>query len=79
MPVTEIKLMHEADMTPMQIIVAGTKNASFVCDREDQLGTIEPGKIADITIVPGNPLNNLNYLGDARTVIHNGTLVEYDG
>ena len=79
MPMAEIKLMHEAGMTPMQIIVAGTKNASFVCDRDEQLGTIEPGKIADIIIVPGNPLNNLDYLGDARIVIHNGTRVEDDG
>jgi imidazolonepropionase-like amidohydrolase len=79
MPMTEIKLMHEAGMTPMQIIVAGTKSASFVCDRDDEQGTIEPGKIADIIIVPGNPLDNLNHLGDARTVIHNGTIVDDDG
>ncbi len=76
MPITEIRLMSEAGMTPMEIIVAGTKNAAYVCDRADELGTIAPGKIADIIFVPGNPLDNLNFLEDVRTVIHNGVVIK---
>jgi imidazolonepropionase-like amidohydrolase len=79
MPITEIKLLREGLMTPMDIIVAATKNAAYVCDRGDELGTIEPGKIADIIIVPGNPLDDLDYLADVRTVIHNGTIIRSDG
>lgn len=55
MPITEIRLMKEAGMTPMQIIIAGTQNAARVCNLENELGTIEPGKIADIIIVKDNP------------------------
>ncbi|UCE17790.1 MAG: amidohydrolase family protein [Gemmatimonadota bacterium] len=75
MPITEIRLMVEAEMTPMQIIVAGTKHAAHVCGLEDKLGTIEPCKIADILVVNGNPLDNLESLLDVRLVIHNGEII----
>ncbi|UCE19664.1 MAG: amidohydrolase family protein [Gemmatimonadota bacterium] len=75
MPITEIQLMTEAGMTPIQIIVAGTKHAAHVCDLEDELGTIGPCKIADILIVNGNPLEDLEYLLDVRIVIHNGEII----
>ena len=79
MPLTEMRLMSEAGMTPMEIITAGTKNAAFVCDRENELGTITPGKIADVIIVSGNPLADLLALGSVRTVIHNGEVIKNEG
>ena len=75
MPITEIRLMAEAGMTPMQIIVAGTKHAAHVCDLEDELGTIEPCKIADILVVNGNPLEDLESLLNVQMVIHNGEII----
>jgi imidazolonepropionase-like amidohydrolase len=55
MPLKEMKLMQAAGMTPMQIIIAGTRNAAQVCGLS-QHGTLEAGKIADIVVVDGNPL-----------------------
>jgi imidazolonepropionase-like amidohydrolase len=75
MPIHEIQLMQEAGMTAMQILVAATKHAALVCNLEDQLGTIEPGKIADLVIVKGNPLDDLESLLDVQMVIHNGELI----
>jgi imidazolonepropionase-like amidohydrolase len=75
MPITEMKLMQEAGMTPMQIIIAGTMNAASVCDLEKELGTIEPGKIADIIVVKDNPLNDLEALLNIQMVIHNGEII----
>jgi imidazolonepropionase-like amidohydrolase len=75
MPVTEIELMQEASMTSMQIIVAGTKNAAHVCDLDRELGTLEPGKIADVLVVDGNPLENIHALTQTRMVIHNGVII----
>nr|ABD75793.1 hypothetical protein [uncultured bacterium] len=75
MPMTEIMLMQRAGMTPMQIIVAATKHAAHVCNREQELGTLEPGKIADIIVVNGNPLENLDVLQDVSIVIHNGEVI----
>jgi imidazolonepropionase-like amidohydrolase len=75
MPITEIRLMKDAGMTPMQIIIAGTQNAARVCNLENELGTIEPGKIADIIIVKDNPLEDLESLLNVQMVIHNGEII----
>jgi imidazolonepropionase-like amidohydrolase len=75
MPMTEIELMHQAGMTPLQIIVAATRNAAHVCNLEGDIGTLEPGKIADILVVEGNPLEDLQALADVRMVIHNGVII----
>ncbi|MFC1475732.1 amidohydrolase family protein [Candidatus Zixiibacteriota bacterium] len=76
MPLREIGFMADAGMEPLQIIVAATKNAAIVCNLGDELGTIEPGKIADLLIVNGNPLEDLpDALTDVRMVIHNGVII----
>jgi len=75
MPVTEIRLMEAAGMTPMQIIVAGTMNAAYVCGLEDQIGTIAKGKIADIIVLSANPLDDLEALMDVLVVIHKGEII----
>lgn len=75
MPMREIELMLQAGMTPLEIIVAGTKNAAHVCNLGDEIGTIEPGKIADILVVVGNPLEDIQVLNDIMIVIHNGEII----
>lgn len=75
MPITEIRLMHGAGMTPMQIIVAATKNAAHVCNLGKKLGTLERGKIADVLVVNGNPLQNVNALTKTLYVIHGGVII----
>jgi imidazolonepropionase-like amidohydrolase len=67
--------MLEADMTPMQIIVAATNNGAHVCGLDDDIGTLEAGKIADILVVAGNPLDNMQVLTDVQMVIHNGVVI----
>jgi len=75
MPLLEIKLMKESGMTPKQIITAATKNSAIVCDMEEKLGTIQEGKIADILIIEGNPLEDLNNLLNVKMVIHRGEII----
>jgi imidazolonepropionase-like amidohydrolase len=75
MPITEMKLMQDAGMTPMQIIISGTKHGAYVCGLENELGTIEPGKIADIIVVKDNPLDDLESLLNVQMVIHNGEII----
>lgn len=76
MPSEEISLMFQSGMTPMQIIVAATKHGAHVCNMEDEIGTLEAGKIADILIVNGNPLVDLNVLKhNVMMVFHNGMLI----
>lgn len=78
MPMTEIRLMSEAGMTPMQIIEAGTRNAAIACGLGADLGTLEPGKIADLIVVDGNPLEDLEALRNVQLVVHNGELIRDD-
>ena len=75
MPMREIEWMQKAGMTPMQIIVAATRNAAYVCNREGTLGTLEVGKFADVLVVDGDPLQHLEALTNVRLVIHRGVII----
>ena len=64
----EIAVMVENGMSPMQAIVASTKTAAE-CARVDKLvGTIEPGKRADLIGVRGDPLANIALFKDPSSV-----------
>ena len=75
MPMKEIQLMHEAGMSPSDIIISATKNAAKVCGLGDELGTLERGKIADILVIDGNPLKDLANLTKVRLVIKEGVII----
>ena len=60
----ELALMVEAGMTPMQAIVATTKTASECIHMSNDVGTIEPGKYADVLVVDGDPLADITVLQD---------------
>jgi imidazolonepropionase-like amidohydrolase len=72
MPIAELEHMQRAGMTPMQVLVAATAEAARACRLGDVLGTLEPGKAADLLIVDGDPLGDLRALTRARVVIHGG-------
>jgi len=58
----ELSSLVELGVSPMDAIVAGTKTASHAVGYGDQIGTIEEGKIADIIVVDGDPLENIETL-----------------
>jgi imidazolonepropionase-like amidohydrolase len=74
-PITEVKAMKKSGMSNMDIIIAGTKNAATVCGMEKKIGTLAPGKIADILILKDNPLYDIDNLKNTYMVIHNGQIV----
>lgn len=49
-------------MTPMDAIVSATKYGGQIMEMEDKIGTIEVGKLADILVVDGNPLEDISIL-----------------
>jgi imidazolonepropionase-like amidohydrolase len=62
-------LVRYGGMTPMQAIVAGTKTSAELCGLADELGTIQPGKIADVVVVRGDPLADIDAVGVADNVL----------
>jgi imidazolonepropionase-like amidohydrolase len=75
MPLMELQLLLEAGLTEMQIITAATKNGAEVCGISDKVGTIEAGKRADILIVKGNPLEDLQNIRNVAFVIKDGNKI----
>jgi imidazolonepropionase-like amidohydrolase len=61
--------------TPMQVLVAATRNGPIVSGISDEAGTIETGKIADLIVVNGEPLSNLEALTSVRLVLQGGRVV----
>ncbi len=58
----ELALMVEGGLTPMQAIVATTKTAAECSRIGGQVGTLEPGKLADLLVVDGDPLADIAVL-----------------
>ena len=68
----EFELMVKHGMTPMDAIKAATVNAADLLGLSDQVGTLEPGKRADIIAVQGDPLADVTVLKRVRFVMKDG-------
>ena len=71
----ELALMVEGGMTPMQAIVATTRSAAELMGLEDELGTLEPGKRADLVVVNGDPLDVATLAERIESVYQDGARV----
>jgi hypothetical protein len=60
--IQEMELFREAGFHPLEIFQSASLKAAEVLGVDDQLGTIEVGKLADMVIVDGNPMKNLKVL-----------------
>jgi len=70
--VKEMQAMVELGMTPMQTIVAATRNGAEALGMADRLGTVESGKLADVIVVAGNPLSDMAAMKRVFAVIKDG-------
>ncbi len=68
----EFALMVEAGMTPLEAITAATNNAAAHFRLDHEIGTIAPGKAADIIAVDGDPLTNVRELESVDFVMKGG-------
>ncbi len=74
MPLTEMRRLVSVGLNPMQVLQASTQVAARVCGHGDELGTLEPGKLADVIVVQGNPLADLDALNRVSIVILGGQI-----
>ncbi len=73
----EMKYFVELGASPMESIVAATKNGAVILGRAEELGTVEAGKLADLQIVGGDPLKSLDVLGKPEIVVLDGKVHQY--
>lgn len=72
----EIVWMASNGMTSLQAIRAATMNAADLLGWSDRVGSLTPGKYADIIAVNGNPLENVKLLEDVRFVMKGGVVMK---
>jgi hypothetical protein len=60
--VRELELLQEAGFHPLEVVRAATLSGAEALGRADDIGSVEPGKLADLVVVPENPLANFKVL-----------------
>ena len=65
----ELERMVALGMSPMQAILASTSAAARLIGIQDQVGTIEKGKLADLLFFEGNPLRRIDLLRDRSRIM----------
>jgi imidazolonepropionase-like amidohydrolase len=71
----ELELLVEAGLSPLEVITIATRNAARLVRAEAEWGTLEPGKIADLVIVSGDPSRTISDTRRVVTVMQRGRIV----
>jgi imidazolonepropionase-like amidohydrolase len=71
----ELELLVRLGLTPMAALVAGTRVAAEAMRMDRLVGTLEPGKLADLIAVGGDPTHDIRALHDLRLVVQGGVVV----
>ncbi len=75
----EAKVHVDMGMAPLRVISSLTRIGANILGKQRELGTIEPGKLADIIVVNGNPLYDIVALSQVETVIKGGVVYKGAG
>jgi imidazolonepropionase-like amidohydrolase len=76
--VSRFPTLHKAGMPALDVIRAITTNAAEMLGWQDRVGAIEPGKLADLVAVSGDPIADITELERVRFVMKNGDVVKND-
>ncbi len=74
----EMWMLSSGGMTPMEVLRCATVNGSHIVGRPQDIGSIEPGKLADLLILDKNPLEDIHNTNSVHWVMKNGELFEGD-
>ena len=74
----EFPRMAEFGMAPMEIIKSATSRAADMLDMTGEIGVVAPGAYADVVAVNGDPLRDINVLGNVTFVMKDGAVVRND-
>jgi imidazolonepropionase-like amidohydrolase len=70
-----MELLHGAGLSTSAVLTAATRNAAEALGIIDSVGTIAQGKLADLVILDGDPLQNLGVLQRPVAVVQGGRVV----
>ena len=73
-----IEGLVELGMTPMEALVAATRNGAIACKALEDLGTIEVGKFADLLVLTENPLDDIANIRKLELVMKGGEVIDRD-
>jgi Tol biopolymer transport system component len=74
----ELWMLASGGMTPMEVLRCATVNGSKIIGRPAEIGSIEPGKLADLLIMDKSPLEDIHNTNTIHWVMKNGELFEGD-
>ena len=74
----ELAKMVEFGLPPMLALVAASSNAARLLRMDDQIGSVEKGKLADLILVPGDPLQDIGVMRRPALVMKSGSIVRND-
>jgi imidazolonepropionase-like amidohydrolase len=72
----ELELLVEAGISPLNVIKIATRNGADALGILDKVGTIEPGKEADMIVVEANPIDNISNTKNIEVIINDGKFVD---
>lgn len=75
----EAKVHVDMGMPAIKVISALTRVGATILGKQRDLGSVEPGKLADIIVVNGNPLYDITALGHVETVVKGGRVMKTKG
>jgi imidazolonepropionase-like amidohydrolase len=75
----ELALMRKAGLNNREILQASTVNGAKLLEATSKTGTIEEGKLADMLVLNGNPLDSLEYIKDRAYIIKTGEVIKPSG
>ena len=75
----EFELMVQAGMPTMFVIQAATTHAAELLKHEKDIGSVAPGKFADVVAVPGNPIDDISLMKKVSFVMKEGVVYKRDG
>ncbi|MCH7765990.1 MAG: PD40 domain-containing protein [Acidobacteria bacterium] len=74
----EMWALSMGGLTPLEVLRAATRHGAEIIGYAQDLGSIEPGKLADLVVLARNPLDNIRNTNSIRYVMKNGELFEGD-
>ncbi len=74
----ELWMLASGGMSPLEVLKCATVNGARIVGRPDEIGSLEPGKLADLVIFDKSPLDDIHNTNSIHWVMKNGELFEGD-